>query len=96
MTELENIRSVINAMAGRVAELNQQLDMLSCFVQENDPSREGADGRDELGLPLVREEKLKAALKEAIEELEESRKSFKSKRLELLRKKLTRTLMDLN
>ena len=96
MTELENIRNVINTMARRVAELNQQLDMLSCFVQENDPSLDGADERDELGLPWLREEKLKAAIKEAVEELEESRKSFKSKRLELLRKKLTRTLMDLN
>jgi predicted nucleotide-binding protein (sugar kinase/HSP70/actin superfamily) len=41
-----------------------------------------------------REEKLKEAIREAVEELEESRKAFKSKRLEALRKKLTQALMD--
>ncbi len=44
---------------------------------------------------MAREKKLKQAIQEAIETLEESRKSFKSKKLELLRKKLTRTLMDI-
>jgi len=38
---------------------------------------------------------LKNAIREAIEVLEESRKAFKSKRLEALRKKLTDVLIDL-
>jgi hypothetical protein len=37
---------------------------------------------------------MKEAIKEAIDELEESRKAFKSKRLEVLRKKLTMVLMN--
>jgi predicted nucleotide-binding protein (sugar kinase/HSP70/actin superfamily) len=41
-----------------------------------------------------REVKLEKAIGEAIQALEESRKSFKSKRLEILRKKLTRVLIE--
>lgn len=41
-----------------------------------------------------REVRLKEAIKDAIEVLEESRKAFKSKKLEMLRKKLTLVLMD--
>ena len=42
----------------------------------------------------AREKQLAEAIEEAIDVLEESRKAFKSKQLERLRKKLTRTLMD--
>ena len=57
------------------------------------------DGKTPPALPEqcprgVRERILKAAIKEAIDELEESRKAFKSKRLEVLRKKLTQVLID--
>jgi hypothetical protein len=41
-----------------------------------------------------REVRLKQAIHEAIEVLEESRKAFKSKKLEALRKMLTRQLID--
>ena len=41
-----------------------------------------------------REQLLKDAIKEAIDVLEESRKAFKSKKLEALRKKLTQVLID--
>ena len=40
------------------------------------------------------ETSLKKAIREAIEVLEESRKAFKSKRLEALRKKLTKVLIE--
>ena len=40
------------------------------------------------------ERRLKEVLTEAIQVLEESRKAFKSKRLEALRKKLTQVLID--
>lgn len=40
------------------------------------------------------ERRLKEALRETIEVLEESRKAFKSKRLETLRKKLTAILIE--
>jgi len=41
-----------------------------------------------------REEKLRKAIQETIEVLDESRKAFKSKRLEALRKKLTVLLVE--
>ena len=40
------------------------------------------------------ENKLKQAIMETIDVLEESRKAFKSKRLEVLRKKLTQVLIE--
>jgi hypothetical protein len=42
------------------------------------------------------ERRLKEAIREAIEVLEQSRKAFKSKRLEALRKKLTDVLTEFN
>ncbi len=47
-----------------------------------------------LNSPQSREKLLREALLEAIEVLEESRKAFKSKRLEMLRRKLTKALID--
>lgn len=41
-----------------------------------------------------REERFKAAIQEAIDVLEASRRSFKSKQLEALRKRLTQVLID--
>ena len=43
---------------------------------------------------LAREERLKKAIQEAVETLEQTKKSFKSKRLEMLRKKLTNVLIE--
>jgi hypothetical protein len=43
-----------------------------------------------------REHVLKTAIRETIDTLEETRKAFKSKTLEALRKKLTQVLIDLN
>lgn len=48
-------------------------------------------------LPLLsthRELRLKETIKDTIEVLEETRKAFKSKRLEALRKKLTQVLIE--
>lgn len=42
----------------------------------------------------VKESRMRTAIKEAIEVLEESRRAFKSKRLEELRKRLTQVLID--
>jgi len=41
-----------------------------------------------------RKQLLKDAIKDALDVLEESRKAFKSKKLEALRKKLTQVLID--
>ena len=42
----------------------------------------------------TRELALKKAIKDAIDTLEDTRKAFKSKQLEMLRKRLTQTLVD--
>lgn len=45
-------------------------------------------------VPVTREEKLRSALAKTIDTLEDTRKSFKSKRLEALRRELARVLID--
>ena len=92
-------KDIISAINTSVKELQQGIDMHCCLV------RSILEGQiDDRNLkPLLdlcpkrsRELILEKVIKEAIEELEESRKAFKSKRLEALRKKLTQTLIDAN
>lgn len=59
-------------------------------VDTSKPSR-----HSDLRSSNIRELKLKQVIQEAIEVLEQTRKSFKSKQLELLRKKLTQALTDI-
>lgn len=90
-------RHLINALNTSVKELQQGLDMHCCLINS---ILEGEV--DERNLrPLLdqcpkrsKELVMKDAIKEAIDVLEESRKAFKSKRLEALRKKLTQVLID--
>jgi hypothetical protein len=92
----ENEKVIVNTVANKVAELQQLLDSVSRLLSQNDIDPT-AWNNPALSSPLWgREQALKEAIKEAIDELEESRKSFKSKRLELLRKKLTQVLLDVN
>ena len=92
-------KDIISAINTSVKELQQGIDMHCCLVRS---ILEGQiDDRDlkpllELCPKRSRELVLEKVIKEAIEELEESRKAFKSKRLEALRKKLTQTLIDTN
>ena len=90
-------KDIISAINTSVKELQQGIDMHCCLV------RSILEGQiDDRNLkPLLdlcpkrsRELVLEKVIQEAIEELEESRKAFKSKRLEALRKKLTQTLID--
>lgn len=90
-------KMILNALNASAKELQQSLDLHCCLVAGF------LEGRTEDGNcpPLLercpklsRTLELKKALKEAIEVLEESRKAFKSKQLEALRKKLTRVLID--
>ena len=92
-----NKKDIISAINTSVKELQQGIDMHCCLV------RSILEGQiDDRNLkPLLdlcpkrsRELVLEKVIQEAIEELEESRKAFKSKRLEALRKKLTQTLID--
>lgn len=92
-------QEIIKALSASLKELQVGIDTHCCLVASL------ADGSvDERNLrPLMklcpereREAQLKSAIKDAIEVIEESRKAFKSKKLEMLRKKLTQVLIDAN
>ena len=95
----EEKQELINALTNNIKELQQGIDIHCCLVTSI------VEGRmdDRYLQPLLdkcpkrsRELKLEKAIKEAIDILEETRKSFKSKTLEALRKKLTQVLIDQN
>jgi len=86
-----------NAVNKSVRELYRGIDAHCCLLSSILKQRIDKDGCRQLMAvcPLrSREEILKDAMQEAIEVLEESRKAFKSKKLEILRKKLIRVLID--
>ena len=90
-------RDLIDALHISVKELQQGIDMHCCLITSIFKGQ--VDERNlrpllELCPKRSREPMLKEAIKEAIDVLEESRKAFKSKRLEALRKKLTQVLID--
>ena len=89
-------RELIDSINRSVKELQKGIDIHCCLVTSI------LEGRvDERNLrPLMdlcpkrsRELMLENAIKEAIDELEESRKAFKSKRLESVRKRLAQALI---
>jgi hypothetical protein len=88
-TLLVNITRNIN-------ELQQSLQYLGALSGQADDNRNCDAEPGSWPSPMEREEQLKSAIADAINELEESRKGFKSKRSEQLRKKLTKVLLDLN
>lgn len=76
-------------------EINVQSRLITSIVEE------GGNGSEEkypevvaVPNPDPRKSELEEAVKETIDVLEQSRKSFKSKQLARLRKKLTRVLLD--
>jgi hypothetical protein len=77
-------------------ELYQGMDSHRCLLASILGQEEGEQlpGIPEIYSARARERKLKEAIKEAVEVLEETKKAFKSKRLESLRKRLTQVLMD--
>lgn len=90
-------KTLIKALNTSVKDLQQGIDMHCCLVASI--LEEKVDERNLKPLlafcpSKARELLLKNAIKEAIDTLEESRKAFKSKRLEALRKKLTLVLID--
>jgi len=90
-------KTLLDALNASAEDLANGIDTHRCLLA----SLVGGDaGRCEMK-PLFthcplrsREQTLREAIKEAIDVLEESRKAFKSKRLEALRKKLTDVLID--
>ena len=90
-------RTMLNALSASVNELRQNLDLHCCLVasilegQTEDQNLPPLSTRCSKPSPSL---ELREALQEAIVVLEESRKAFKSKKLEALRKKLTFVLLD--
>lgn len=92
-------QEVVHALNTSIKDLQKSIDTHCCLVASL--MEEGVDERNlkplmDLCPGYNREVKLKIAIKEAIDIIEESRKAFKSKRLESLRKKLTQVLIDMN
>lgn len=90
-------QDLINALNISAKELQQGIDMHCCLVTAILKGQ--VDERNlrpllDLCPKRTQEPMMKEAIKEAIDVLEESRKAFKSKRLEALRKKLTQVLID--
>jgi hypothetical protein len=76
-------------------ELHQRIDMHRYLMATILDKKVGENKLGNLLLPDPhRELRLKGVIQETIEVLEETRKAFKSKRLEVLRKKLTDVLIE--
>ena len=90
--DTDNLMKAIDEAAGELHEkVNVQHALIRCALGQ----QLGDDELKKLVLPSLSDDsELKEALKEAIEVLEESRKSFKSRKLEVLRKKLTDALIE--
>jgi hypothetical protein len=88
---------VIHALSASVKKLQQGIDTHCCLLASlkgEDIDRRNLDPLLDDCPKYNREQEYKAAIEEAINVIEESRKAFKSKRLEALRKKLTKVLID--
>jgi hypothetical protein len=94
MDEEGLLRALGSSVKDLQKRIDQHFDLVDRFLENRTD-----DDPDETVLALYpsgsRELVLKNAIRETIETLEETRKAFKSKTLETLRKKLTRVLIDL-
>ena len=96
--EIVNKRDLITVIDRSAEELHQKIDMHRYLMTTILEQRVGDGNIKQISLPFYSpdEGRLKEAIRETIEILEESRKAFKSKRLEALRKKLTLVLIESN
>jgi len=88
---------LIGALQKSVKDLQQGIDMHTCLIAailENDGDERNLKPFLDACPSRSGEARMKAAIQEAIEVLDESRKAFKSKRLETLRKRLTQVLVE--
>ena len=89
-------RELINALNTSVKGLQQGIELYCCLttsILEGRVDERNLKPLSDLCPKRSRELLMRDAIKEAIDMLEESRKAFKSKRLEVLRKKLTQVLI---
>jgi predicted nucleotide-binding protein (sugar kinase/HSP70/actin superfamily) len=93
----EGKQNLITALNTSVKELQQGIDLhcrlLTSVLQGNNESQDLLPVLDTTP-KQSQEQMMREAINEAIEELEASRKAFKSKKLEALRKKLTQVLIN--
>ena len=92
-------QELVNALSVSIKELQQGIDTHCCLVaalMDDGGSGHNIGSHIRICPERKREALLKSAIKEAIDVIEESRKAFKSKNLEALRKKLTQVLIDLD
>jgi hypothetical protein len=89
-------KDLVTVINRSTEELHQKIDMQHYLMTTLLEKKVGDETVKQLVLPISSpdENRLKQAIKETIDVLEESRKSFKSKRLEVLRKKLTQVLIE--
>jgi hypothetical protein len=95
MTLDKNI--LMQAVSQSVKELEQRIEAHHCLIAsilDQNVDERNLNKIMEYCPIRSREACFKQAIEEAINVLEESRKAFKSKRLEVLRKKLTRVLIE--
>lgn len=88
-------RTLIEIINKSTEELHQKIDVYHCLMVTILEKKVGEKRLNQIIFPNShRELRLKEAIKETIEVLEDTRKAFKSKQLEALRKKLTHALID--
>ena len=88
-------RDLIEVLDKSTEELHQKIDMHRYLMATILDKKVSEKRLNHTILPNShRELRLKETIKETIEILEETRKAFKSKRLEVLRKKLTQVLIE--
>lgn len=88
-------RDLIEIIDKSTEELHQKIDMHRYLMATILDKKVSENRLNHLPLPNSHHElRLKETIKETIEVLEETRKAFKSKRLEVLRKKLTQVLIE--
>lgn len=88
---------LVEALNASVEDLQQGFDRHCCLIASmlaEDSNEQQMKRFIELWPHKSRERQLKEAIKNAIDVLEESRKAFKSKQLEYLRKELMQVLID--
>ncbi|HDZ23991.1 MAG: hypothetical protein JRJ09_17020 [Deltaproteobacteria bacterium] len=91
-----NKNDLITAIDRSAEELHQRVDMHRCLMKTILQQRvgEGTLRRLSSSFSSPGEARFKAAIGETIEVLEQTRKAFKSKRLEALRKRLIHVLIE--
>lgn len=93
--EFTKKRNLIELIDKSTEELHQKIDMHRYLMATILDKKVSEKGLNHIPLPSShRESRLKETIKETIEVLEETKKAFKSKRLEVLRKKLTQVLIE--